>query len=163
MEESERQVSARSVQPDWCRTLTLQQQSVLLLASRGPDGVAKYHPCKKVQVAYRGCVLVAARTGRELAWGESSDAFMSLREFADDTTWAAAVYEFIDHHDSIPHHFTMHLMHGAEILAYKHPDSRFRDRWLHFYLTMARVLHMNPETEEEMDRRLNDWGREGWQ
>jgi hypothetical protein len=70
-----------SVQPEWCRALPLQQQSVMLLAARGPDGVTKMHPCKGVVVAYRGCVLLAAKYGRELRFGERADSFMSLDAF----------------------------------------------------------------------------------
>ncbi len=54
-------------------------------------------------------------------------------------------------------------MHGAEILGYKHPDARFRSRWLDFYLQCCRDLHLTSETEEEMDERLNDWGRDEWE
>lgn len=32
-----------SVQPEWCLSLPIQQQSVLFLAARGPDGIKKRH------------------------------------------------------------------------------------------------------------------------
>ena len=51
-----------SVQPTWCTMLPLQQQSVLFLASRGPDGVAKVHPCKPVIIAYRATVFFYEHT-----------------------------------------------------------------------------------------------------
>jgi hypothetical protein len=38
---------------DWMDDLPMQQQSVVVLATRGPDGVAKHHPCKDVVRAYR--------------------------------------------------------------------------------------------------------------
>ena len=38
----------RCVFPEWIFRLPMQQQSVLLLGSRGPDGVEKFHPCKDV-------------------------------------------------------------------------------------------------------------------
>jgi hypothetical protein len=153
---------ALSVQPPWCTALPLQQQSVLLLAARGPDGVGKLHPCKAVVRAYRGCVLVAAKYGRSLAWGEKADTFMSLDRFADVSHWASDVDAFLDHHDSLQKHYIAHLMHGAEILGYKHPDVRFRSKWSNFYSAMVEVFHLNPETEAEMDKRLGDWGREFW-
>ncbi len=63
-------MSEKSVQPEWCRKLNMQQQSVLFLAGRGPDGIPKRHPCKTVHTAYRACVFQAAKYGRLLEWGE---------------------------------------------------------------------------------------------
>jgi hypothetical protein len=152
-----------SVQPEWCLELPIQQQSVLFLAARGPDGIAKAHPCKDIQRAYRASVLIAAKRGRLLKWGESADSFMSLDLFADDELWHRAVANFFQTADDLPHHFYMHLMHGAEILGYKHPDKRFRDRWLNFYLQCVNELHLASEGPNEMDDRLSDWNREHWE
>lgn len=153
--------SAVSVQPTWMATLPLQQQSVLLLAARGPDGIGKSHPCKEIVRAYRGTVLVAAKLGRCLNWGEHGDGFMSLRDFAT-YRWGQQVDEFFESHDSLPHHYLMHLYHGAQILGYHHFDAYFRERWFGFYERACSDLHMAVETCEEMDERLNDWGREDW-
>jgi hypothetical protein len=154
--------SLKSVQPQWCLCLPLQQQAVLLLGARGPDGISKYHPCKPIQRAYRAAVFLAAKYGRTLEWGEREEGFMCLEQFSDDDGWAAQVQTFFDSIDSLPHHFTMHLLHGAQILGYKHPDERFRNRWREFYILGCRDLHMTPETEAEMDIRLSDWGRAYW-
>lgn len=151
-----------SVQPAWALRLPLQQQSVLLLAARGPDGIPKTHPCKEIQRAYRGTVFVAARRGRLLEWGEREDSFMSMDVIADDHRWRWAIHEFFLTMDELPHHFYMHLMHGAEILGYKHPDTRIQSRWLAFYHRVCADLHVTPETEEEMDLRLSDWDGSGW-
>lgn len=151
-----------SVQPEWCIKLPLQQQSVLFLGSRGPDGVPKRHPCKAVHIAYRACVFLAGKYGRELKWGERADTFMSLDVFCDRERWDQAVKEFFDHHDELAHHYVKHLMHGAQILGYKHPDKRIRARWHKFYLDMVEQMHLEPESEKAMDRRLGDWGRKDW-
>jgi hypothetical protein len=142
--------------------LTMQQQSVLVLAARGPDGVAKHHPCKDVVRAYRGSVLLAAKFGRPLRWGESADTFMSLELIADDQKWAVAVQQYFYFIDELPHHYHMHLMHGAQVLGYKHPHGAMRTQWLWFYHRCVSDAHLAPETEEEMDRRLGDWGRRRW-
>lgn len=151
-----------SVQPEWCRNLPFQQQSVLFLGARGPDGVAKRHPCKPICIAYRACVFKAGKYGRLLEWGEKADTFMSLDVFAHDDRWAEAVQQFLDHRDELALHYSMHLMHGAQILGFKHPDERFRKRWHEFYLTMVESMHLEPETEAQMDKRLGDWAREHW-
>lgn len=154
-----------SVQPDWCRALPLQQQSVLLLAARGPDGIPKTHPCKRLQRAYRACVLLAAYEGGQMEWGQGHghNTFMGLDEFANDRTWTEGVVSgFFDTVDELPHHFLMHLVHGAQILGYKHPDPRFRQRWNAFYLQAVKDMHLQPESEAAMDIRLCDWNREHW-
>ncbi len=153
---------SHSVQPDWCRNLSLQQQSALFLGARGPDGAAKHHACKAVQRAYRGTVFVAAKYNRLLEFGEKADSFMSLDRFAERDLWSEDVEAFIDAADGLPIHFVTHLMHGAQILAYKHPDVRFRDRWKVFYSECVSKFHLNPESEQQMDLRLGDWGQSYW-
>lgn len=152
----------KSVQPEWCLALPIQQQSVLFLAARGPDGIAKQHPCKRLQRAYCGSVLVAARFGRCLEWGETADTFMGLDEIASDHFWPAIVKTFFQTADELPHHFYMHLIHGAEIIGYKHPDETFRERWLRFYFDAVTEFHLTAETERQMDARLSDWNQQFW-
>ena len=155
----------RSVVPEWFSTLTMQQQSVLLLASRGPDGVGKDHPCKRLVRVYRGTVFLAARYGRLLSLNYTDgegDTFMDRRSLSDPIEWQGVVRDFLEVHDTLPHHYLMHLIHGIEILGYKTPDPGERRRWAVLYELFCDVLHMNPETEEQMDRRLGDWGRKEW-
>jgi len=149
---------SQSVQPEWMKELPLQQQSVLFLAARGPDGIEKFHPVKEIQRAYRATVFVAAKHGkRMLKYGETGDSFMSLAAFADiGTWWSDCIDNFINHIDSLPLHYVMHLMHGAQILGYKHPDERFSYKWFKLYLALVKNFHLNVETEQEMDERLKD-------
>jgi hypothetical protein len=145
-----------SVQPEWMTSLPLQMQSVLLLAARGPDGIAKYHPCKNVVRAYRGTVLVAAARKRPLEWGEKADSFMSLDRLAMPHLWYEDVKMFFEVIDELPHHYLMHLMHGAEILGYKHPDHRFAEAWHLLYEKMCEDMHLPMESEADLNLRLND-------
>jgi hypothetical protein len=55
----------------------------------------------------------------------------------------------------------MHLMHAAEIIGYKHPDLRVRAWWRKFYERLAHDMHLWPESEEQLDRRLGD-SRSQW-
>lgn len=155
-----------SVQPEWARSLPIQQQSVLLLACRGPDGFDKHHPCKTIHRFYRGSVLVAAKYGRQLLPGEPADSFMSMSLAHEDSIgreeWRTARKGFFDTIDALPHHYIMHLMYGAEILGYKHPLPHVRSMWRDFYIEIVDSMHLNVETEEQMDQRLSDWGREHW-
>jgi hypothetical protein len=148
---------------DWMFDLTMQQQSVLVLACRGPDGVAKFHPCKEIVCHYRATVLKAAYLGRPMLPGEGdATTFMHLRALTDDKAWRATENGFFNSVDAIPHHYYMHLMHGAQIVGYKHPDDLFRKRWIGFYLRCCDDLHLYPEMEAHMDARLNDWDRQHW-
>lgn len=152
-----------AVLPLWIAGLALQQQSVLLLALRGPDGQPKHTPFKPLLRAYRGTILMAAKYGRMLEYGEKADSFMSLDEFADIELWGKRVMEFLEDaaDGSVLHHYT-HFMHGVQILGYKHPEYAFRNRWAPVYLAFVDRLHLMPETEERMDQRLSDWGRQHW-
>lgn len=154
--------TSTSVQPLWFSYLPLQQQSVIFLAMRGHDGKAKEITSKFILRAYRGTVLMAAKYGRILRFGEKADTFMSLDEFADWDHWVKLVDDYRENHDELSVHFYSHLMHGAQIVGYKHPDERFRARWEYFYLQSVSALHLNPETEEQMDKRLSDWGQQYW-
>lgn len=151
-----------SVQPKWRLALPLQMQSVLLLAARGPDGFSKYHPCKPIVRAYRGTVFLAAKYGRALRWGEAADNFMGLDVFADEEKWELAIGDFLRSVDQLPHHYLLHLAHGAEILGYKHPDPAFRARWFRFYEMKVKSMHLSPESEVTMNTRLGDWDRKHW-
>lgn len=153
---------SNSVFPEWLQQLPMQQQSVLLLAARGPDGIRKKHPCKAIVRAYRGTVLKAAKYGRELRFHEEADTFMSLCRFQNFGLWREDIDAFLESIDEIPHHYVRHLMHGAEILGYKHPDSRYKERWLEFYGRCVGDAHLELETEATMDKRLSDWDHKYW-
>jgi len=149
--------------PEWMDAPPMQQQSVLLLAARGPDGVAKFHPTKVVWRHYRASVLKAAYFGRALRSGEGGgNEFMTLETWTQFGGWRKAIEDFFANADGIPHHCRMHLMHGAEILGYKHPDAEFRAAWSQFYIASCDDLHLAPESEERMDARLSDWHRKYW-
>lgn len=151
-----------SVQPLWCKQLSLQQQSVLFLAARGPDGVDKWHPAKEVIRYYRAEVMLAARFGKVMEDGMTGDSFMTMKGFDGRLSFNAAVRKYMECVDYIPHHYHMHLLHGVQVLGYKHPNDDHRQAWNAFYLLGCHDLHMTPETEVEMDRRLSDWNQEGW-
>ena len=151
-----------SVAQDWLLALPMQQQSVMLLACRGPDGIARHHPCKDAIRALRATVLNNARFGRALTFGEVGDSFILLDVFADADSWAKAVKAFFASLEELPHHFSIHFLHAAEVAGYKHPDTRFRERWAAFYRKGCADLYLNPETEVQLDKRLNDWAQAEW-
>lgn len=145
----------------WLEGLTLMQQSVLLTAIRGADTVPKYHISKYLLRWYRRCILVSAfercvitdphdPRGGSFTGPIGSDSL-------DDVASA-----YLKSVDEMPHHFHLHLVHAAEILGYKHPDLEIRHWWNEFYNAAVRDMHLHPETETELDRRLGD-NLEQWQ
>lgn len=153
-----------SVLQEWTNTLPLQQQSVLMLALRGPDGDPKHTAFKELLRAYRGTVLKAAKYGRPLNWGEKADSFMSLDVIADSFAWEKAVEKYLDDEadGAVLHHYT-HFMHAAQIVAYKHPDDRYARAFEFTYRKFVDRLHLNVEPVEVMNERLGDWGHKHWE
>lgn len=200
----------------WVNTLSLMQQTVLLTAIRGPDGVPKYGPTKMLLRWYRRCILLSAMDQRVLSdpmdpsggsFTGPSICLAQLRSLAtqrfdartgfwDDETvepydklaadrnrigelsidqaiadqmdedgWEPPMHQIAGQYlrelDAIPHHFQLHLLHAAEIVGYKHPDPRIRGWWRQTYERLVHDMHLWPETEEQMDRRLGD-SRDQW-
>lgn len=160
-----------SVLQPWTENIPMMQQTVLLTAIRGPDGLPKYHPAKFLLRWYRRCVLLSAMDGKALTdpvtknggsfTGPSLDWTSAEGTPAWEVGMDAIVGSYLKELDGVPHHFHMHLMHAIEIVGYKHPDLRIANWWQSVYVRMAHDLHLWPETREQMDERLGD-SREGW-
>lgn len=142
----------------WIDELSLQQQAVLVMALRGPDGFHKHHGSKRLLRYYRACIMVSAMRGKLLEPGESAGTFMLV---PDDEEFAQALQVWTHVEDAMPVHYYTHFMHGAQVLAYKHPDEKTRKRWWTFYDMCCDYLHVPHETEAAMDERLNDFGTFG--
>jgi hypothetical protein len=89
--------------------------------------------------------------------GESAGDYL-LMNF-EESSWRRALHDFQQVEDELPLHYYTHLMHGAQVLAYKHPDRDIRRCWLRFYEQCCEYLHVWPESEVFMDQRLDDFGR----
>jgi hypothetical protein len=157
-----------SVLQPWVEELTFMQQSVLISSVRGPDNSTKYGPVKMILRWYRRCILISAMEGEVLTdpVDPRGGSFTGPSYVKNSWSWQnnmdGLVYDYMKIQDSLPFHFQSHMMHAIEILGYKHPDDRIRAWWLSVYVRLVNALHLHPETEEEMDRRLGD-SIEGWQ
>jgi hypothetical protein len=158
-----------AVTQTWTHDLPMMQQTVLLTAVRGPDGVAKYDPVKMLVRWYRRCVLLSAMDGRVLAdpieANGGSFTGPSLDGEDENDPWEERMQPHVATHiqaaDYLPHHYQMHFTHAVEILGYKHPDTRVRFFWRQVYVRLVHSLHLHPESEDELDSRLGD-SRSGW-
>ncbi len=162
------------VTQEWTHQLTCMQQTVLLTAVRGPDGVAKYHPSKFMLRWYRRCVLLGAldhnvfenpfdpRGGSFTgpSFDDPAGLCMHARPGNEKPGWHIPMQEVFDRYlqslDELPHHFQLHFMHAAEIVGYKHPDPLIRSWWHYVYRELANDMHLNIESEDDLDYRLGD-------
>lgn len=153
----------------WTHGLSMMQQTVLLTAIRGPDGLPKYGCVKMLLRWFRRCVVFSAMDRMVLAsplregGGSFTGPSVDWRKTCGvwQTDMDEIVSEYLRSLDAVPHHFQMHFMHAVEILGYKHPVADVRQWWGEVYLRLVNDLHLHPETEAEMDDRLGD-SRSGW-
>lgn len=160
------------VTQEWTHSLTCMQQTVLLTAVRGPDGIAKYHPSKFMLRWYRRCVLLGALDHNVFSnphdpRGRSftGPSYILTADQARDAAngkhlWYDPMQDVFDKYlqslDELPHHFQLHFMHAAEIVGYKHPDGLIRSWWHYVYEELVNDMHLNIETESKLDFRLGD-------
>lgn len=159
--------AGRSVLQDWTNGLSFMMQSVLICATRGPDGIRKDHPVKVLIRYLRRSFLICAFDGKvrwspyELGGGSfTGPLHIDHRTEKDANAPTGHIDQFVGtylrHVDELPHHFQLHLMHAAEILGYKHPDSDVSEFWRQLYYAIVNDAHLVPESEEMMDKRLGD-------
>lgn len=154
----------------WLHRLPMMQQSVLLAAVRGPDGLAKYGGGAKMLLRwYRRCILLSAMDGRVLAdpVEPNGGSFTGPSLYGEDDLdhWPdrmqVHVNDYLRQVDALPHHYQLHFMHAVEIVGYKHPNHEIRHFWHQLYLRLVHDFHLWPETEQQLDERLGD-SRSGW-
>ncbi len=128
--------------------LGLRHQGVLVSAMRGCDGVPKDDDSKGLIRALR-CEILNAHCG-DPAKAASFIEKVSQNELARRMT---AVTSNFDHY---PVHFIQHLMAAAEIIGYYDGYCQGNGlMWLSFYELLCKKLHVNPETKEQCDKRLD--------
>lgn len=171
----------RSVLQDWVEKLTFMQQSVLISAVRGPDGIKKDHVAKLILRWFRRCILVSAFeggvlmtpldggggsfTGPSLQSKTVAVSGLGIERVPDKVDWPLRMDDLLTDYlrtvDELPHHYQLHLLHASEIVGYKHSDPKIRAWWFHAYLRLVNDLHLLPESESLVDKRLGD-NEAGW-
>jgi hypothetical protein len=149
-----------SVIQQWVSRLPLMQQTVLLTAIRGPDGLNKHSPAKAMLRAYRRTILLSAMDGTALGpYDKGGGSFTAPCTHPDGVT--GVMIDYIKGVDELPLHFHLHVCHAVEIVGYKHPENYTREHWNYFYQALCADMHVEPETVEQLDFRLGD-NRENW-
>lgn len=150
-----------SVLQPWVMSIPRMQQAVLLACLRNEDGRAKFHKAKYLIKWFRRCVLITSFEGTVLKSMHQEGGGSYTGPAPKDMTEKEVLDAFIDSRDEMLLHYYSHAMHSFQILGYKHPIPVIRAFWLEAYTRMVHCLHVWPETEEQMDRRLGGT-MEGW-
>jgi len=146
----------KSVIQEWVSDLTFMQQSVVLSAIRGLDGARKSSGIKPLVRYYRRCVLLTAFEKKALLDPYEKGGGGFTGPLSPNLTLDDIIQSYLDEYDSLNIHFHLHFTHAAEILGYKHPNIKVRNFWNKVYNTFVKHMHLKPETEEELDKRLGD-------
>lgn len=140
-----------SVVQSWLSDCSLKQQTVLLSALRGCDGRGKNDPSKKFTKWLRTSILLNADPkttfyGPPVELNEENQAIID--DFFVDCSRGSL--------DEYPTHWFLHMLQAAEIIGYKCPYPQVAAFWIYYYLSGIRAMHVNPETESQLDIRLAD-------
>lgn len=142
----------KSVLQDWVMELPLRMQGTLTTAVRGCDFEAKqwtstgvsYSPGRRLTAFIRWCFMNPADE-REVDSQEGAFMMSSPPQFFKPSEFG-----------HLPQHWYSHVMHALEIIAYRHPIIKVRYHALLLYNKMVHNMHLNPETDTQMEKRLTE-------
>lgn len=132
----------------WFNDLPWMQQGVLLGAIRNCDGMPSIDTPHKILI--RGIRSACIKSAKVVG------SFNARRPILDDLYKAVNDLVEKNYIDALPFHFVAHLIFAAEVLAYKHPDEKFRKAWFYIYKTIVDSMHLNVEEPNQMEVRLQD-------
>jgi hypothetical protein len=124
---------------EWMGELPWKQQSVILSSLRGPD-TSRPASVKVITRWLRGITQNSADPSTDYM---KKLPFPSLEEFQRDLEYCTM-------------HYYAHLTHALGIIGYNHPKKETREIANKYYSAMAEFLHLNPETKEQLNKRLED-------
>ena len=143
------EMTEMTVLQSWLAEIPIRMQSTLILSLRGPDT----HRCpeiKKVQRWMRGATF---RPGNPDNVKEFMAPLSSVPTLVEKGSLAREL-EFTTQH------FYSHLMHGLEVIAYKHSDFSTAQTAMDLFVGMCSLFHLPEETRDNFELRLRtrtDW------
>lgn len=137
----------KSILQEWVTELGLRHQGVLVSAIRGCDTAPKEDASKLFARAFRSYILNAH-------CGDATKAQTYIQGVTLDELEQRfnAFRRNLDHY---PHHYVMHMVHAIEIVGRKHNHPPTRRVFFDFYQQLCKGLHVNMESAEQLDDRLN--------
>lgn len=136
----------KSVLQDWVMELPLREQGTLLTCIRGCDLTPKL-PLDSMERRLVGALRYAIMHPADPREVDIVGAFFVStppRNFR-----ASGIGHY-------PLHWVSHVMHAAEVIAFRHPDGWTRDDWYQIYYAFVHALHLQPESREDFITRLSE-------
>lgn len=134
-----------SIYQEWVHKLSEKAQSVLASANRGPDGERREDVMK---ILIRGIRKLTQVEAKGMAGQPGGYKYFEMDQLRP------ALKEGVPDIARYPFHFLQHLYEALEVIAYEHPIEGVRHEFLHAYWSVVREMHLNPESEQEYDRRM---------
>ncbi len=148
----------KSVLQDWVMELPLREQGTLMTNIRSCD-VSPKTPCD-INERY-GCSTGEGSAERKLTAylrflvfnppdPREIDIPGSFYSSSPPTDWKPSQF------GHYPMHWYAHLMHGFEVLAFRHSNPNVQDAAYEIYSRMVHAMHLNVETKAQMIKRLSE-------
>lgn len=143
-------INGNSTVRDWVSTLGKRHQGVLLSSIRGCDIAPRHDPSKLAQRLLRAAVLIPHP-------GRFANPKTYITVEPDQEKWREAMAKFLSNWDHYPNHYVVHFVHATEIVGYLGPRGFpvFGERFEDFYYNACLALHVNTETKDQLNDRLN--------
>jgi hypothetical protein len=138
-----------SILREWVMRLPLREQGTLLTAYRGCDLTPKL-PLDSTERKLVAAIRFAIGVPFDPREVDSEPGCFMQSNPPLPSEWKASEF------GHYPLHWFTHIMHTAEIIAYRHPDNITRLVWEAVYLKLVHSLHLLPETREQMMSRLSE-------
>lgn len=139
----------RSVLQDWVMELPLREQGTLLTCVRGCDLVPKL-PLDSIPRTIVGALRCAFLVPADMREVDAAPGCFFVSKLPHHWDWKASE---LGHY---PWHWLSHIMHAAEVIAYRHPDDVIRMQFLGLYHKLVHSMHLIPEPPEQFERRLSE-------
>ncbi len=138
-----------SVLQDWVMALPRREQGTLLTCIRGCDLTPKI-PLESIERRLVGALRFAIMNPADPREVDFEPGSFFISKPPEPKSFRASE---LGHY---PLHWVTHIMHSAEVVAYRHPDAQTRDAWMRIYRKIVHSLHLNAETREQMISRLGE-------
>jgi len=132
------------VQHAWLNSLDWKMQTVINQGMRAPDT----HFCKGMKIVCRWIrTVVLQNADKDHTFMCSKIKLPSWEDLDNEINYCSV-------------HFATHFLYALEIIAYKHPEPKVKQKAMILYQGIVHYqMHFNPETQEQLDIRLADVDR----
>jgi hypothetical protein len=128
-----------SVLQEWVEELSLKKQSAILSSLRGPDN-NHYQNVKKISKWIRRKTQYDADPSSGYMQEEG---LPNIKDIKPEIEFCTV-------------HYFNHVIQGLEIIGYDHPEQNIQNEAIQLYKGLARIIHLNPESREQLNKRLEN-------